>query len=246
MAVVALTLCGAKLDPDRAPLTVVEEARTRALLAEALMAEYRWDEALTQLGAVVRLAPTWGFGHTLMAQARLRRGLDLGPTLTTLERALEHSPRSPRALRTLAGLLEELGRQREALEVWVTLTEVSPRDHTSHARLGTLALEIGELALARSHLRIAGGLDSTDGVSRARLAEALELSHDLEAAEVLLRSIASASPNDPWRWEGLYRFLERHGRTRDLPQVKRRFIAARKARAIKRRRMRPLRSPQRK
>ncbi len=230
-------------DPDLAPLTVVEEALTRARLGEALMAENRWDEALTQLAAVTRIAPTWSFGQTLLAQARRGRGLDHGPTLAALQVAVDLAPRSPRALRELASVLHDLGRHREAVEVWTTLTELSPRDAGVHAKLGQLALEIGDLPTARTHLRVAGGLDRTDRVSRSRLAQALELSHDVDAAEVQLRALAHESPNDPWRWERLYRFLDRHDRPRDLKNVLKRLKAARKARSMKRRRLRPLRSP---
>jgi len=227
-------------------MTPVQEALTRARLGEALMDEHRWDEAITQLSAVVRITPTWAFGQTLFAQARQARGLDQGPTLAALERALTLQPRNPRALRELAGLLHDLGRHREAVQVWSTLTELSPRDAAVHARLGQLALEIGDLARARSHLRVAGALDRTDRVSRSRLADAYELSHDTDAAEAQLRSLAHESPKDPWRWERLYRFLDRHARRRDIPKILARWESARRARAIKRRRLRPLRSPVRK
>ena len=241
----ALVSCGAAdaPDPDRAPLTTVEEALTRARLGEALMAEHRWEEALTQLSAVVRLAPPWGLGQALYAQARRARGLDHGPTLAALRVALEHAPRSPRTLRELAAVLHDLGRHKEAVQTWITLTELSPADAAAHAQLGQLALEVGDLPVARTHLRVATGLDRTDRVSRSRLADAYELSHDADSAEALLRSLAQENPGDPWRWERLYRFLDRHDRRADLKRVLRRWKAARKARAVKRRRLRPLRSP---
>lgn len=232
-------------DPDLAPLSRAGEALTRARIGEALLTEHRWDEAVTQLSAVVRLAPTWALGQSLYAQARRARGLDHGPTLQALRVALRLRPDSPRSLRELAAVLHDLGRHREAVRAWTKLTELSPMDAGVHASLGRLALEIGELDTARSHLRVAGALDRTDRVSRSRLAEAYELSHDADSAEELLRALAHESPGDPWRWEGLYRFLDRNGRRADLRRVLSRWEAARKARAVKRRRLRPLRSPRR-
>ena len=242
---VAAFLGLAAADPDRAAWTVVEEARVRAGLAQALMEERRWDESIEHLNEVVRITPTWSFARTLLARARRARGLDHAPTLATLRVALQYSPASVAALRERAGVLEELGRQRQALAGWRALAAVAPRDVQANVRIGALALDVGDLPTARSYLRRAAALDRRDRVSLARLAEALELSHDLGAAEDLLRTLAEASPKDPWRWKALLDFLVRHDRPGGLAQARKRWVTARKARTMKRRRMRPLRSPRR-
>ena len=194
---------------------------------------------------MVRITPTWSFARTLLARARRARGLDHAPTLRTLRVALRHAPGNVAALRELAGVLEELGRQRQALAGWQALVAVAPRDVQANGRIGALALDLGDLPTARSHLRRAAALDQEDRVSLARLAEARELSHDLGPAEELLRGLAAESPKDPWRWKALLDFLVRHDRRGGVAQARKRWLTARKARKMERRRMRPLRSPRR-
>lgn len=196
--------------------------------------------AVPHLEAAVQAAPTWGLAHLALARSRRALQLDPAATRSALERATELAPRNPAAWGLLGTVLEEEGRPDEAGEAWQHVANLVPDDVRAHTRIGALALERGDLVLARSHLRIASGLDPGSVVGRTLLVEALERSGLIEEATRELAGYAEAHPDNPWVWRRLALLLRKHGDEAGAKAAERTAGRLESPKVRPRRRMRPL------
>ena len=200
--------------------TRAQEAGRRFRLGQAALEHGDWEGALPHLEAAAALTPTWGLAQ--LAYARCRRALDLDPdrTLSALEAATESAPANP--------------------AVWQRMAELLPEDAQAHTRIGVLALEAGDLPAARSHLRVAAGLDPDAVVARTRLVEALERAGLVAEATRELMAYARANPDNSYVWRRLAALLGRHGDEAGARRARQAAERIEARRAVRRRRMRPL------
>jgi len=218
----------------------VSEAASRFEQAHAAQARGDHAAALPHFEAAARLAPTWGLALLGLARCREALELEAAATLEALERASELAPRNPAAWRLFATVLEGQGAKEPAAAAWREVAALVPADGHAHTRAGALALETGDLVNARSHLRIASGLDPDAVVGRTLLVEALERSGLMDEAVRELQGYVRSHPDNPYVWRRLAGLLERHGDAAGAKRAERTAERLAKSRAVPKRRMRRL------
>lgn len=106
---------------------------------DALLAGHP-DQAVEHFTAALDWAPEFGEAYVGRASAYYLTG-DPGPAIADLRAALALNPHQWEALSGFAVLLEEVGQEEGALEVWRRVTEINPQNDPatqSVARLETL------------------------------------------------------------------------------------------------------------
>lgn len=99
------------------------------------------DVALQHLGALTDHAPEFAEGWHLRAVALYGSNL-YGPALEDVMRVLELNPRHFGAMAGFAAILQQLGRDEEALEAWRQVHAMHPHRETTRATLETLSSRV--------------------------------------------------------------------------------------------------------
>lgn len=97
--------------------------------------------AIEHFTALVDHAPDFAEGYHLRATAYFRAGL-MGPALDDLRQTLVLNPRHFRAMFGVGILMEELGRQDDAIAAYEAVLEIYPLEPDATDALSRLALEI--------------------------------------------------------------------------------------------------------
>ncbi|HET9050017.1 MAG TPA: aspartyl/asparaginyl beta-hydroxylase domain-containing protein [Chiayiivirga sp.] len=107
----------AMADLRRALQIVPGHARAASRLADLLMQQTQWDEAVVLLNEALRNEPSFAPAHVLLARCAMGRG-DSEAALASLNRAILYDNSAWGARIEKAQLLEALGRPREAALGW--------------------------------------------------------------------------------------------------------------------------------
>ena len=123
-----------------------------------------------------------------------------------LNQAVEREPRNPNALFSLGMLLQGTGKVREALDLFLKVTELNPSNAGAHAHVGHALARLGEPEKGIEYLRYAMRLSPKDtnlAIWHEFIGNAqLELSRYGDAIESFQRSAAMA-PRYPRPYAGL-------------------------------------------
>ncbi|MDW8353443.1 MAG: tetratricopeptide repeat protein [Bryobacterales bacterium] len=165
-------------------------------LAEAARAG-RVEEVLREGPALRDLYPDYvegGSAYEYLAEAYLAQG-DKRAAVAELERYSRTGGRNPALIKKLAGLLEEMGRRREAAEVLERLLYIYPRDEELQRKLGDLWLAEGNAPKAIRAYRSLLALKPLDrAASHFHLARAYRAANRLEEAREQVLLALEAAP----------------------------------------------------
>lgn len=104
------------------------------------------DQAVEHFTAALDWAPDFAEAYVGRASAYYLTG-DTGPAIADLRAALALNPHQWEALGGFAVLLEEVGREEDALEVWRRVTEINPQDEAATASVARLETALAGRAL---------------------------------------------------------------------------------------------------
>lgn len=123
--------------------------------------------------------------------------------LESLQKALHFDPPHRDARKRLAGLLRDLGRSQEAVQVFEQVLADRPAAET-YADFGSLLLTLGQVKEAAAAYRMAIGLKPDFAAAHFNLAQSLEELHDAASARQHFFQAAQLQPDRPlWRLRGL-------------------------------------------
>ena len=166
------------------------------LLAEAALRARRYPDAERTLQKLAELAPgdaeSRGQLVTVLVQERkLKDAIDVLERLVALEpkRAREHYQR-------MAEYAAELYRDDDAIRYAARAVELAPEDADGHARLGRLYRRRQQTARAIAELRLAVQKNDRAFAVALELGELLQNEQAFEEADLLLRRVIRASPDD--------------------------------------------------
>jgi len=155
----------------------------RATRGVGLRRQGKFDEAIVEFDAAVKLQPDFQHAHVEAAIALTQKG-KLDEALARLNEALALDPNQSRAHGHAGIVLAQSGRLDEALARFRKALEIDPYYRTAHANLGRIYVEQGKLEQATVSFRTAMELDDHDPqghfelgnvlFKRQMLAEAIE------------------------------------------------------------------------
>jgi tetratricopeptide (TPR) repeat protein len=152
-----------------------------------------YSAALLDYSRAAELKPTDYRPYQRMGSIYLTQGR-LPEAEGALRQALDLNPTEVGALTDLAQVLYGVGQQEAAVALWKRAASF-PKSSEARYHLGIVALEAGELELARDELILALEIDPTRTESRYWLALLTALERPEEAEELLLKVLqASSSP----------------------------------------------------
>jgi tetratricopeptide (TPR) repeat protein len=102
--------------------------------------------AIEHFSALIDHAPDFAEGYNARAMAFYREG-DYGEAMADIRKTLELNPRHFGALSGLALILQELGMEDEALEVWRAVAEINPNGQGVQEAIEGLERKIEGVAL---------------------------------------------------------------------------------------------------
>jgi tetratricopeptide (TPR) repeat protein len=102
--------------------------------------------AIEHFSALIDHAPDFAEGYNARAMAFYSEG-DYGEAMADIRRTLELNPRHFGALSGLALILQELGMEDEALEVWRAVAEINPNGQGVQEAIEGLEREIEGVSL---------------------------------------------------------------------------------------------------
>ena len=172
-----------------------------------LLAELgKTDEAISAWRKVLEIAPSEQEAHAALAELLQDQPAEAAGHLRILAEA---TPKKPDVWRGLARALAALGDGDGAMDAWRRLLKLEEDDLEAHAALAELVGDRKLAALPHLQVLAASGPDLAD--ARRRLAQLLEKSGDLAAAQRTWESLTLVSPGDPLPHERLAQLLADQG-----------------------------------
>jgi tetratricopeptide (TPR) repeat protein len=132
------------------------------LLAAVLFSRNEIQPARTHIEASLAKRPGNAAAHLLAARIA-RTAADFDGALSHLDRVIAIAPQREIFIEK-ARTLDQAGLRPQAREAWRAILEVVPQHQEAAARLGRLAWEDGEYAIAATHLERAAGNDAPASV----------------------------------------------------------------------------------
>jgi DNA-binding SARP family transcriptional activator/TolB-like protein len=181
---------------------------TTTNIDEYRKAEAQFNQALERDPQNMSAFIGMGSFHTNVAVQRLVPDVNVHFDMAReiLNQAVEREPRNPNALFSLGILLQGTGKVREALDLFLKVTELNPSNAGAHAHVGHALARLGEPEKGIEYLRYAMRLSPKDtnlAIWHEFTGNAqLELSRYGDAIESFERSAAMA-PRYPRSWAGL-------------------------------------------
>jgi uncharacterized protein (TIGR02466 family) len=190
---------------------------TRLVLARALLALRRLDEADRMFEEALRLRPAYAEAHRDLAQLRWMTSGRPESALRTLDAALQRSPREAGLHLVRSIVLEFTGRPADALESARAAVATAPNSSEVLRQAAHLSAETGDGALALTFAQRAFELAPADSQTRISLCEALLAAGLAREAEGVAAQLHEALPHDQhaialrataWRLSGDSRYPE--------------------------------------
>lgn len=190
---------------------------TRLVLARALLALRRVDEAERFFEEALRLRPAYAEAHRDLAQLRWMMSGNAQSALRGLDSALQRSPRDAGLHLVRSIVLEFTGRPAEALASARAAVAVAPDSPEVLRQAAHLCAETGARAQALEFAQRAFELSPGDAATRISLCEALLASGLAREAEGVAAQLQQALPHDQhaialrataWRLAGDSRYGE--------------------------------------
>ena len=113
-----------------APIASADEADAHYRIAKTLRDQGRYEEALAEIDAAVRLRPSYAQGHITRGSILRRMGRD-EDALEAFERGIELEPKDGRAYGLAGAVLLRLDRPKRAIPYLRKATELEPA-HKNH------------------------------------------------------------------------------------------------------------------
>jgi tetratricopeptide (TPR) repeat protein len=133
--------------------------------------------------------------------------------IAAYEQAVQRSPRSVHALRSLAGGLSADGQNARAVEVLKHAVQIAPADSITWYRFGMLDFAAGRTAGAEEKIRKAIALDPSLPEQSRSLADVLAKAGRPDDALAALRDALATDPYDDAAWDLAGRVLTAKGET---------------------------------
>jgi len=137
-----------------------------------LRKEGKFDEAIAEFDAAIKLQPDFHHAHVEAAIALTQKGM-LDEALARLNRALALDPKQSRAQSYAGMVLAQSGRLDEAVAHFQESLQIDPYYRTAHVNLGKVYLEQGKPERATVHFRMAVELDDQDPQGHVELGNVL-------------------------------------------------------------------------
>jgi tetratricopeptide (TPR) repeat protein len=192
---------------------------TRLVLARALQAQRRLDDAEKAFDDAIALRPAYADAHRDLAQLVWMRTARSDLALSRLDRALRTAPRDP-ALHLIRSIVLEISGDRDgALAAVSTGLTVAPRDVALTLQAAHLAAEMNDATRALQLAREADRLAPTNIAAGFGLCEALLAAGELDEADRIAAVLCAAQPHNQyaialqataWRLRGDPRYGELH------------------------------------
>ncbi len=190
---------------------------TRLVLARALQAQRRLDEAEKVFEEAIALRPAYADAHRDLAQLVWMRTAKASLALERIDRALRAAPRDP-GLHLIRSIVLEISGDRDAaFATALAGMNVAPRDVGLMLHAAHLAAQSGDAQRALQLAREADRLAPTDVAAGFGLCEALLAAGELEEADRLAGVLHAARPDNQyaialqattWRMKGDPRYAE--------------------------------------
>jgi len=139
------------LEPAYAPAWALMAQLHGNITRRALRVEIQWRtrEALDEAEQAIKLEPDYEEGHAARGYVRGWLLWDWAGAHSDLNRALALNSKSASVLSNYAGLMQKLGRLKEAVEVQRKVVEINPLDADAWSDLCAFLLQDGQLRAAR-------------------------------------------------------------------------------------------------
>ncbi len=197
----------------------IPAAETRLVLARALQAQRRLDEAETRFDEAIALRPAYADAHRDLAQLVWMRTARADLALARIDRALRAAPRDAGLHLIRAIVLEIAGNREDAFATTMAGLSAAPRDVPLLLQAAHLCAEMGNAAGALQFAREADGLAPTDIAAGFGLCEALLAAGELAEADRIAAVLRAAQPRNQyaialqataWRLAGDPRYAQLH------------------------------------
>jgi tetratricopeptide (TPR) repeat protein len=168
----------------------------RALLSRLYLAADQFDKAIPLLTDIVKEAPTWRDGPSLLMEAYS----GAGKTKEALDWLEEAAPDNPQLYSSLAGFYARERRWVDAAGAYEQALKASPRSFDLRVNLASMLMNTGsrtDLLRARDVLREAIGLRGTDERALTLLSQAERRTGEPAAAEAAARKAIGQNTKNP-------------------------------------------------
>lgn len=187
----------------------------RALLGRLYVAAESYDKAIPLLTDIVKEAPSWRDGPSLLMEAYS----GAGRTTEAVAWLEESAPDNPQLYGTLAGFYGRERRWADAAAAYEQALKASPRSFDLRVSLASMLLNIGgraDVLRARDVLREATGIRANDERALTLLSQAERRSGDAQAAEAAARRVIAQNAKNPRGYFVLAEALEEQRRFQPL------------------------------
>ena len=190
---------------------------TRLVLARALQAQRRLDEAEKAFDEAISLRPSYADAHRDLAQLVWMRTAKADLALQRIDRALRAAPRDASLYRIRSLVLEVAGDRDAAFAAVVTGLNAAPRDVPLLLQAARLCAEMNDAGRAVHFARQADRLAPAESAAGFGLCEALLAAGELEEADRLATVLRVSHPSNQyvialqataWRLRGDPRYQE--------------------------------------
>jgi tetratricopeptide (TPR) repeat protein len=191
------------------------DIEVRALLSRFYVAASQYDKAITLLTDIVKEAPSWRDGPSLLVEAYSGANKS-AEAVAWLE---ESAPDNPQLYSTLAGFYARERRWGDAVGAYEQALKAAPRSFDIRVNLASMLMNTAsrpDLLRARDVLREAIGIRATDERALTLLSQAERRSGDPIAAESAARKVVAQNSKNPRGYFVLAEALEDQRRYQDL------------------------------
>ncbi|MGE0448130.1 MAG: tetratricopeptide repeat protein [Vicinamibacterales bacterium] len=183
------------------------EIDVRALLGRLYVAAEQFDKAIALLTDIVKEAPSWRDGPSLLIEAYAGAGR-MSEAVAWLEAS---APDNPQLFGTLASFYAREHRWADAADAYDQALQASPRSFDLRVNLASMLMNTGtraDMLRARDVLREAIGIRGGDERALSLLSQAERRSGDAPAAEAVARKLIGQNPKNPRGYYVLAEALE--------------------------------------
>jgi tetratricopeptide (TPR) repeat protein len=167
----------------------------RVKTAHSLMKEDRWEDAMVELEAALKLDPNSLPAHLAVATVKFRQK-QFALALDHLRDVLRLDPMHLRAHLRCSQIYLASGDYDKALTAAEDAIRIDPKVDASHLAAGNICLLKGDIPRAKEHLVTTLRLNPRSARARQKMAKALEKSGQIEEALAQLNAAARVEPEN--------------------------------------------------